>query len=165
MLTEDGADNLPETLDFPLPSSGNLGDGTQYFYPMPEKLDPAILPHVVVSKKFVTISSSPALSQRMLSPSGPVKNEVVAIDQPSAMAAVVHLPVMASAFGEWAEFFKTMPDSPYEKAPADAKEFIDLAIGGTQDIWNSMKSSTPRVFKQGDYQVTHTWTHLDTSGK
>jgi hypothetical protein len=165
LMAEDGANNLPETLDFPLPSSANVGDGMQYFYPMPEKLDPAILPHVVVSKKFVTISSSPALSQRMLSPSGPVKNEVVGIDQPSAMAAVVHLPVMANALGEWAEFIKTMPDSPYEKAPADAKEFIDLAIGGTLDIWNSMKSSTTRVFKQGDYQVTHTWTNIDTSGK
>jgi len=164
MLKEDGAEHLPETLDFPLPSSGSLGDGTQYFYPMPEKLDPAILPHVVVSKKFVTISSSPALSQRMLSPSGAVKNEVVAIDQPSAMAAVVHLPVLANALNEWAEFFKAMPNGPFAKAPPDAREFLDLAIGGTMDVWNTMKSSTTRVFKQGDYQVTHTWTNVDLSG-
>jgi len=164
MLKDDGAHDLPPTLDFPPPSSSNVGEGTQYFYPMPEKLDPAILPHVVVSKKFVSISSSPALSQRMLSPSGAVKNEVVAIDQPSAMAAVVHLPVMASALNEWADFVKTLPNGPFAKAPADAREFLDLAIGGTMDVWNTMKSSTTRVFKQGDYQVTHTWTNIDLSG-
>jgi len=167
MLTEEGVKetDLPPTLDFPPPSSGSLGEATRYFYPMPEKLDPAILPHVVVSKKFVAISSSPALSQRMLTSSGPVKNEVVAIDQPSAMAAVAHLPVLAGAINEWVEFLKTMPNGPFAKAPPDAREFLELSIGGTMDIWNSMKSSTTRVFKQGDYQVTHSWTNIDLSGK
>src|SRR4029079_7053177 len=96
LLVADGVKetDLPHSLDFPPPSSGATGEATRYFYPMPEKLDPAILPHVVLGKKFVAISSSPALSQRMLSSSGPVKNEVVAIDQPSAMAAVAHLPVL-----------------------------------------------------------------------
>jgi hypothetical protein len=165
LLKEDGADDLPPSLDFPPPSSSSVGGAMQYFYPMPEKLDPAILPHVVLGKKFVAISSSPGLSQRMLSPSGPVKNEVVAIDQPSSSAAVVHLPVLAAALNEWAEFFKTMPDGPLEKAPPEAREFFDLAIGGTMDVWNTMKSSTTRVFKQGEYEVTHTWTHVDLSGQ
>jgi len=163
LLKEDGAKDMPPSLDFPPPQSASVGEGTRYFYPMPDKLDSAILPHVLVSKKFVAISSSPAMSERMLS-SNPVKNEVVAIDQPSSMAAVVHLPVLAGALNEWAEFAKALPNGPFAKAPPEAREFLDLAIGGAFDVWNSMKSSTTRVFKQGDYQVTHTWTNIDLSG-
>jgi len=165
MMAEDGANDLPPSLDFPPPSSAVAGEGTRYFYPMPEKLDPAILPHVALSKKFVALTTSPALSDRMTSGSAMPKNEVVAIDQPSAQAAVAHLPVMVEAVNEWVEFLKTLPKGPFAEAPPDAREYLDLAIGGTMDLWNSMKSSTTRVFKQGDYQVTHSWTNIDLSGK
>lgn len=165
LMLEDGLNDPPPSLDFPLPSSTSAGGATQYFYPMPADLDPAILPHVTLSKNFVSFGSSPALSQRMLQPAGATKNEVVGIDQPSSSAAVFHMPVLAAAAGEWIEFVKKLPNGPFAKAPEDGKEFLDLALGGTLDIWNSIKSSTTRTFKQGEYEVTHTWTHMDLSGK
>jgi hypothetical protein len=165
LLKAEGAgDDLPPKLPLMAPESKAVGDVTQYHYPLPFKLDQAILPHVVLGKKFMAFSTSPGLSQRMLTPTSPPSDGVVALDQASASGGFVKMPTLLAAVKEWVELAKKAPNGPFGRMPAEEREMVEMGINSYFDVLGIFKHTSVRVHKEGDYQVTHTWTKVDPSG-
>ena len=122
LLVEEAKAPLPPTLEIPRPQTSALGEAKMFFYPLPD-IDDAILPHAVVGKNMLIVSSSPALSRGLMTAGEMPKDELVAIDQPAQMVVSVRLAPLCSAIREWVELAKESPGFKRDMGPKQIETF------------------------------------------
>lgn len=149
----------------PRPNVRDLAGATMYYYALPPDVDPALLPHAVVRDRLLILSTSPALSQRMLRSGERPVTAVVPSDQPSGSLLVLHLDPYWPAVKAWMDLGVETLDRP----GIVAREFEVAAIAKYIDpvfqVVRIFRGAELRNYREGEYVVSHRWLHLEETSK
>ena len=153
-------DTIP-VRQIPRPETSQVGkDGVMYFYSLPPILDPGILPHAVVGKKLLILSTSPAQSKRMFPAGENLPSDLVPLGKPAGAAGMCRPPLFWNWLKQWIEFVLQNPDGPFDDMPAETRELVQTHVDVIIDVLNTVKGISGRSYREKDYVVTHTWCEI-----
>ena len=154
-----------EIYQLPAPDSRTFGEGTLYTYPLPSWFDPAILdndfePHAYVSQDRMVLSLSPSQTLLMMEESEFASSEVVDMKAPSGSATWFDIKALVQLIADDIDIVveELAAQEEIEPMPAGMIRYHIMTIGKSL---GAMRSYQSRTYVEGEYQVTHSWLHLE----
>lgn len=154
------APDQAKNFKIPRPNVKSLAGGDMYFYPMPPIVDPAVLPHAYVSDKLLILGVSPTMTERMVKEASTLPGEVINLSEPSGMGVAMDMKDFWAGVREWVGFAAEQPGSPI--APKNAEGVLNRQhLEAGLDVLGVFKKASARTYREGDYTVTHSWSHFE----
>ena len=120
-----------------------------------------VLPHVVISDDLLLFSVSPKMSRRLLKPGNGPADAVIALDKPSGSVSVCRPDAYWDAVRKWVDFAMQAPGSPLAFEDPQQAPMVRQHLAVLWDVLGTFKGAASRSYQQGEYLVTHTWSHFE----